>query len=107
MTIKQALELLIAKSVCHDATGQLRCAEHCPFEIGCCLDKWRNGAMVKATQKMIAFNKALAEDNVDFGYLCDWFIHSVGDEQPVWTEEHIDELLDGFIVIPKEEEKQK
>ena len=40
---------------------------------------------------------------VDHGYLCDWFIHSVGAEEPVWTEDHIDELLENFIVIPKSE----
>lgn len=39
-----------------------------------------------------------------FGYdlLCDWFISSVDDtEKPKWTPEHIEELLDGFYVIPK------
>lgn len=41
---------------------------------------------------------------VDSGYLCDWFINSVGDEEPVWTEEHIDELTNDFYVIPKNTE---
>lgn len=41
---------------------------------------------------------------VDSGYLCDWFINSVGYEEPVWTEEHIEELIYDFYVIPKNTE---
>ena len=40
---------------------------------------------------------------IDRGTLVDWYINSVsGDDTPVWTEEHIDELLKDFYVIPKE-----
>ena len=39
---------------------------------------------------------------VDAGYLSDWYISSVGDEPPAWTDAHIDELLNDFIVIPKD-----
>lgn len=42
------------------------------------------------------------EEAVDNGYLSDWYIASVGDESPVWTDAHIDELLNDFIVIPKD-----
>ena len=42
------------------------------------------------------------ESAVDAGYLSDWYISSVGDEPPVWTDAHIDELLNDFIVIPKD-----
>lgn len=42
------------------------------------------------------------EAAVDAGYLSDWYISSVGDESPVWTDEHIDELLNDYIVIPKD-----
>lgn len=39
---------------------------------------------------------------VDEGYLSDWYISSVSDEdEPVWTEEHIKELYNDFIVIPR------
>lgn len=38
---------------------------------------------------------------MDFTTLVDWYITSVGEENPVWTEEHIEELLNDFIVIPK------
>ena len=39
---------------------------------------------------------------VDEGYLYDWYIHSVfGVNEPVWTEEHIKELYNDFIVIPR------
>ena len=40
-------------------------------------------------------------ESVDCGHLHNWFIDSVGTEEPVWTEAHIDELLEDFIVIPK------
>ena len=40
---------------------------------------------------------------VDFGYLSDWYIVSVDEnDEPVWTEKHLDELLADFILIPKE-----
>lgn len=40
---------------------------------------------------------------VDKGYLIDWYISSVSEEDsPVWTEEHIEELCHDFYVIPKE-----
>lgn len=40
---------------------------------------------------------------VDEGYLQDWYIESVvGGAGPVWTEAHIEELADDFIVIPKD-----
>lgn len=44
------------------------------------------------------------EDAVDEGYLYDWYIHSVSnDDEPVWTEAHIAELFNDFILIPKAE----
>ena len=37
------------------------------------------------------------------GYLQDWYISSVvGDVEPVWAEDHIEELAKDFIVIPKD-----
>ena len=39
---------------------------------------------------------------VNIGFLYDWYINSVGNESPVWTEEHIDELFEDFYLIPKE-----
>ena len=44
---------------------------------------------------------AVRNKAVNFSYLHNWFIDSVGTEEPVWTEDHIEELLEGFIVIPK------
>ena len=38
----------------------------------------------------------------DQGTLTDWYISSVGSEPPVWTDEHIEELLNDFYVIPKD-----
>ena len=42
---------------------------------------------------------------MDFGTLADWYINSVSsDDKPVWTEKHIEELLNDFYVIPKSSE---
>ena len=39
----------------------------------------------------------------DIGTLDDWYINSVSqDDAPVWTEEHLEELLNDFYVIPKD-----
>ena len=39
----------------------------------------------------------------DYPTLADWYISSVDDrDTPVWTDEHIEELLNDFYVIPKE-----
>lgn len=43
------------------------------------------------------------EEAMDLGTLLDWYISSVSQEDtPVWTEEHIQELLNDYYVIPKE-----
>lgn len=47
------------------------------------------------------------ERAVNEGYLQDWYIASVSEkDKPVWTEEHISELCNDFIIIPKEETEQ-
>ena len=39
---------------------------------------------------------------IDKGYLMEWYINSVsGEDVPVWTEEHIDELVKDFALYPK------
>ena len=41
-------------------------------------------------------------ESVDEGYLTDWYISSVSaDDSPVWTDEHISELVNDFYIIPK------
>lgn len=45
---------------------------------------------------------------VDEGYLIDWYINSLAEyndeklNEPRWTEAHIEELTNDFIVIPKD-----
>ena len=36
------------------------------------------------------------------GTLSDWYISSVDDSGPIWTDAHIDELVNDFYVIPKD-----
>lgn len=35
--------------------------------------------------------------------LIDWYVNSVDESEPVWTEEHIHELFNDFYLIPKED----
>lgn len=45
----------------------------------------------------------ILENSVDEGFLGDWYIHSVSDDDPpVYTEDHIAELIGDFYLIPKE-----
>lgn len=46
------------------------------------------------------------ETAYDMDTLEDWYINSVSDnDTPVWTEEHLEELLNDFYVIPKDTSK--
>lgn len=49
--------------------------------------------------------RAIFEQAFEYKDLADWYISSVDDrDTPVWTDEHIEELLNDFYVIPKDEE---
>ena len=44
-----------------------------------------------------------ADTAYDSGTLHNWYIDSVSDnDSPVWTEEHIDELINDFYIIPRD-----
>lgn len=44
-----------------------------------------------------------ADKSVGIGYLSDWYQNSIDDTKPpIWTDEHIEELTNDFIVIPKD-----
>lgn len=45
--------------------------------------------------------EAAMNEAIDYGTLFDWYISSVGDDAPVLTEQHIDELFSDYILIPK------
>lgn len=36
------------------------------------------------------------KQNIDYQVLCNFLISSVSNEEPVWTEKHIEELLENF-----------
>lgn len=43
------------------------------------------------------------ENAVDEGFLQDWYQSSVSEtDPPVWTDEHIEEVVGDFYLIPKE-----
>lgn len=45
--------------------------------------------------------KWLAGQGVSLSHLIAWYIQSVDAHEPVWTEEHIEELVKDYILIPK------
>ena len=45
-----------------------------------------------------------SDNVVDKELLEDWYINSVSDDEPVWTEAHIEELYNDFFLIPKRED---
>jgi hypothetical protein len=47
-------------------------------------------------------NKFIEDEAVDEGFLQDWYMNAINEEEPpIWTEEHIYELTQDFIIIPK------
>lgn len=61
-----------------------------------------NAQQAKKFGKLII--EKIKDNSLDFNYLYAWYIKSVDNtETPVWTDEHIDELLNDFYIIPKEE----
>ena len=44
----------------------------------------------------------ILKQNVSLKYLIDWYIASVNEkDEPKWTEEHLKELLNDFVIIPQ------
>lgn len=57
--------------------------------------------------KLREFLKIKYPNKLDKSTLTDFFISSVDEEQsPIWTDEHIEELLYNFDVIPKENDNE-
>ncbi len=57
----------------------------------------------KYEKRLVDLEKAMDEST-----LCDWYITSVSPkDEPVWTDRHIEELLNDFYVIPKEAALEK
>ena len=60
-------------------------------------------SMLKEKDKEIEHLK----ENINYQTLCDFLINSVsGEEEPIWTEKHIEELLENFEVRWKNAYKQ-
>lgn len=59
-------------------------------------------SLIKEQDKKIEHLK----ENIDYKTLCDFLMSSVSDEEePIWTEKHIEELLDNFEVRWKDAHK--
>lgn len=70
-------------------------------------DLEEQGRLLVLPCKVEKYEKRLVdlEKAMDKSTLCDWYITSVSPkDEPVWTDGHIEELLNDFYVIPKDEE---
>lgn len=63
--------------------------------------------ITKPIENILADRERLLEENeesISYQTLCDYLINSVNETQePIWTEAHIEELLNNFIIKWKEE----
>lgn len=73
------------------------------------LEQSRNAWKEKANRvgkqlfDVLGEKKSLLYTAYDFATLADWYINSVNEKDtPLWTEEHLTELLNDFHLIPKE-----
>lgn len=44
----------------------------------------------------------MAGKRVSLSHLIAWYVHHVDAHEPVWTEEHLEELVKDYILIPKD-----
>ena len=73
-------------------------------------DLEEQGRLLVLPCKVGKYEKRLVdlEKAMDKSTLYDWYITSVSPEdEPVWTDGHIEELLNDFYVIPKEAEAER
>ena len=73
-------------------------------------DLEEQGRLLVLPCKIGKYEKRLVdlEKAMDKSTLYDWYITSVSPEdEPVWTDGHIEELLNDFYVIPKEAEAER
>lgn len=69
------------------------------------LSRWLT-ELIEARKKIkelefIIKGKMNTDEAMDKATLTDWYISSVGNEDPVWTDAHIEELFNDFYLFPK------
>lgn len=65
------------------------------------MDAVKRKFLLKVGVKMAEYIER--DEGMDIGTLEDWYINSIDiTVPPIWTIEHLEELLEDFIVIPKE-----
>jgi hypothetical protein len=70
----------------------------CPLDIKADCEKCLNSKIKWIADK----SNTVLDKAVNDGFLKDWYINSVDDrDEPVWTDKHIAELANDFIIIPK------
>lgn len=90
MTNDEKIKELICKH-CKNHTK----TEECTLDTGC--------RQYSNLLKMAKWKDAqIAERSVDLDYLISWYISSIDETvPPIWTDEHLEELLKDFYLIPK------
>ena len=74
--------------------------ENANYEPMNCMDKLGRLEDLEEQGRLIDF-----DEQVGYGYLTDWYITSVNEnDEPVWTEKHIEELISDFVLIPKDKD---
>lgn len=73
-------------------------------ECSCGGDRTKCDFYPEIREKAVKEQKTVSGIPVSRGVLFDWYISSVGDEEPVWTEEYLDELFNDFYLIPREKQ---
>lgn len=70
-----------------------------------CLEKHNETGICDGCENVKLTFKAGAEwmagQGVSLSHLIAWYIQSVDAHEPVWTEEHLEELVKDYILIPK------
>ena len=106
------MERIIIRRTSNEQREAIKICEHyknilyaCNYEKG----PERTGQAIETALSLIKEQDKKIEhlkENIDYKTLCDFLMSSVSDEEePIWTEKHIEELLDNFEVRWKDAHK--
>lgn len=91
----------LARELCGEGEYYQDCF-HCPTLRCCGTQAFARRLYDKGYRKSSEVAEEIFGEALDNSTLGDWYISSVDGRPPVWTEAHIEELLNDFYVIPKE-----
>ena len=91
---------LISRQAAIDALSHMMDTDG--FRDGWAVSRANVDCMLRALPSAEPDGEYISQQAVTESYLIDWYINSVDESEPVWTEEHIYELFNDFYLIPKE-----